>query len=131
MSEDLQDMVVQQLVRQHSRNEIIRMVCERGSMNWPQAEKFVEQVEAERAHTIARRQSPLLILLSVGSVLVGAALLYLGADYILGIFRGQVLEELLGVRYGIYRMAGAVTGIGMIVGGLIGLYNTFLRYFET
>ena len=131
MNEQLTQRIVSDLAKQRSRNEIIRMVCEQEGMDWPQAEKFVQQVETEQAHTIARKQSPLMIFLSVGSVLVGMALLYLGLDYVMGYFRGQALEELLNFRTGLARIAGGVTGIGMIVGGLIGLYKTFIRYFET
>ena len=131
MNEELTRQIVNDLSRQRSRNEIIRMICEQAGMDWPQAEKFVQQVEIEQAHSIARKQSPLLIALSIGSVLIGAALLYLGVDYVLGYFRGQALDELLNLRSGLYRIAGGITGLGMIVGGLIGLYNTFLRYFET
>lgn len=131
MDEELTRRIVAELARQHNRNDIIRMVCEHAGLEWPQAEQVVKQVEAEQAHTIARKQSPLLIFLSIGSILIGIALLYLGFDYVMGFFRGQALEELLSVRTGLYRIGGAVTGLGMIVGGFIGLYNTLLRYFET
>ena len=131
MSEDLTQRIVNDLSRHRSRNEIVRMVCEEGGLDWPQAEQFVQRVETEQAHTIARKQSPLLIFLSIGSVLMGIVLLYLGADYLMGFFRGHALEEILNFRTGLYRLAGALTGIGMIVGGFIGLYNTFSRYFET
>ena len=131
MDEELTRRIVAELARQHDRNDIIQMVCERAGMEWPQAAQLVKQVEAEQAHTIARKQSPLLIFLSIGSILIGAALLYLAFDYVMGFLQGHALEELLNFRSGLYRLAGAVTGLGMVVGGLIGLYNTLLRYFET
>lgn len=131
MNEQLTQRVVNDLGRHRSRNEIVRMVCEEGSLEWPRAEAFVKQIETDHAHTIARKQSPLLIFLCVCSVLMGIALLYLGVDYIWGYFRGEAMQQLLNARTGIYRIGGGLTGIGMIVGGLVGLYNTFERFFES
>lgn len=131
MDEELTRRIVDELARQHNRNDIIKMVCETSSLNWPQAEQLVKQVEAEQAHTIARKQGPLLIFLSIGTLLIGAALLAYSAEFFIAFFQGQPLDMLLSVRLGYYRLIGALTGIGMLVGGLIGLYRTLLRYFET
>ena len=131
MNEQITQRIVNDLAKQRSRNEIIRMVCEESSMNWGEAEQFVKTVEAEHAHTIARKQSPLMIFLSVGSVLIGAALLAYGAEFFIAFFKGDALSAILSVRSAYLRLAGSLTGLGMVVGGLIGLYNTFQRYFET
>jgi hypothetical protein len=131
LNEDLTEMIVKQLVKERSRNEIIRSVCEQGGMNWPQAEKLVRDVEAQQAHSIASGQSPLLILLSVGSVLIGLLLLYLAVQYVMDYFQGQALEAFLNLRTGLYRIIGGITGLGMIAGGLIGLWKTFYHLFET
>ncbi len=131
MDEQLTQRVVTDLSKQRSRNEIIRMVCEQGGVNWREAEHLVKQVEAQHAHTIARRQSPLLIFLSIGSLLIGAAMLAYSAEFFMAFFQGQPLEMLLSLRSGYYRIISALTGTGMVIGGIIGLYNTLLRYFET
>ncbi len=130
-SDELTQSIIRDLVKQRSRNDIIQRVCERAGLNWPQAEQLVRRVEADHAHAIARGQSPLLILLSIGSILIGLALLYLAIDYLVGFVNAQLLEELLSVRSAWYRLAGGVTGLGMVVGGLIGLWRTTSRYFET
>ena len=131
MNEELTRRIVNELARQHNRNDIIQMVCEGSSMNWGEAEQFVKNVESEHAHAIVRKQSPLMIILSIGSVLMGIILVYLAADYLMGYFRGQAVEQLLSARTGLYRMAAGLTGIGMIVGGAIGLYDAVFRFFQT
>ncbi len=131
MDEQLTQKVVTDLSKQRSRNEIIRLVCEQGGVNWREAEHLVKQVEAQHAHTNARRQSPLLIFLSIGSLLIGAAMLAYSAEFFMAFFLGQPLEMLLSLRSGYYRIISALTGTGMVIGGIIGLYNTLLRYFET
>jgi len=131
MNDELTRQIMDGLVKHRSRNEIIRAVCEQEGVDWPRAEQLVRQVETEQAHAIARKQSPLMIFLSAGSLVIGLILVYLAVDYVMGYFRGQAVEELLNVRSGLSRIGGGAVGIGMIVGGLIGLYNTVARYFET
>lgn len=131
MNEDLTQRIVNDLARHRSRNEIIRAVCEESSMNWPEAERYVQRVEAEHAHSIARKQSPLMIFLSIGSLLIGFALLAYGAEFFMAFFSGSPLSAILSLRSAYLRLAGSLTGLGMVIGGLIGLYNTLTRYFET
>ncbi len=131
MNEPLTQRVVNELSKHRSRNEIIRMLCEEGGMNWTAAEQFVKKVEAEHAHTIARKQGPLMIFLSIGSLLVGAALLAYGAEFFAALFQGDALSIILSARSAYLRLAGSVTGLGMVIGGFIGLYDAFKRYFET
>ncbi len=131
MDDELTQRVVKELARQRSRNEIIRTLCEESSMNWPEAEQFVKKVEAEHAHAIARKQGPLMVFLSIGSLLVGAALLAYGAEFFMALFQGDALSIILSARNAYLRLIGSLTGLGMVIGGLIGLYNTMQRFFET
>lgn len=131
MDEQLTQKVVAQLSKQRSRNEIIRMVCEESGVNWSEAEQLVKEVEAQHAHAIARRQSPLMIFLSIGSLLIGAAMLAYSAEFFMALFHEQALEMILSARSGYLRLIGALTGTGMVVGGLIGLYDTLVAFFET
>ncbi len=127
----LTQQVVNDLSKHRSRNEIIRMLCEQAGMNWTEAEQFVKKVEAEHAHIIARKQGPLMLFLSIGSLLVGAALLAYGAEFFMALFQGDALSIVLSARSAYLRLAGSVTGLGMVIGGFIGLYDAFTRYFET
>lgn len=131
MDDKLTQRVVNDLAKHRSRNEIIRMLCEDGGMNWREAEGFVAKVESEQAHTIARKQGPLMIFLSIGSLLIGAVLLAYGAEFFMALLQGDALSVVLSARSAYLRLAGSLTGLGMIIGGLIGLYDAFKRYFET
>ncbi len=131
MDEQLTQLIVNDLGKHRSRNEIIRVVCEQGGVNWPEAERMVAQVEADNAHAIARKQSPLLVFLSIGSLLIGAALLAYGAEFFMAFLQGDPLSMILSARSAYLRLVGSLTGLGMVIGGLIGPYNTFVRVFET
>ncbi len=131
MNEQLTQRIVTDLAKHRSRNEIVRMACEEGGLNWQEAEHFVQTIEAEQAHTIARKQSPLMLFLSGASIIMGIVLVYLAVDYVIGFLDSGVIGQILSVRTGWYRLAAGVTGIGMIVGGAIGLYDTSSKFFQT
>jgi hypothetical protein len=42
--------IIQELGKHNSKNEIIRILCERTGMPWSGAEKFMQQVEDEHSH---------------------------------------------------------------------------------
>ena len=124
MDEQLVQRIVKDLAKHRSRNEIIREVCEQSGMNWPEAEHLVEQVGQEHARTIARRQGPLLIFLSICTLLIGVLLLLYGAEFFIAFFQGNTLEQVLSLRSAYLRLIGGFTGLGMLVGGFIGLWRT-------
>src|SRR5689334_23004634 len=111
MDEQLSAMIVRDLAKHRSRNEIVRAICEQEGINWADAERLVAEVELQNAHTIARQQSPLMIFLSVGTLLIGLMLLLYGLNYVMGFFQRDALEQLLSLRTGYYRLAGALTGL--------------------
>ncbi|HNT75254.1 MAG TPA: hypothetical protein PKH77_09565 [Anaerolineae bacterium] len=67
--------VVQELSQNTGKNVIIHELCERAGMDWPHAEKLVLSVAQQERHTIAKRQAPLLILLSIGTLVGGIVVL--------------------------------------------------------
>ncbi len=130
MNEELTQLIIHDLGKHRSRNEIVRTVAEQGELDWRQAEKLVQQVEQEHRHTIARRQGPFLIFLSVGTLIIGILLLFYSAEFFIAFFQGDTLEKILSLRSGYYRLAGAVTGVGMVIGGLIGVWKTVVPLFD-
>ena len=126
MDEQLAQHIVNDLAKHRSRNEIIRSVCEEGGLNWPEAEKLVQQVGQEHGRTIARRQGPLMIFLSIGTLLIGIALLIYGLEFFMAIFQGNTLDQVLSLRSAYLRLIGGITGLGMTTGGLIGLWKTVM-----
>lgn len=134
VDEQLRELIVDGLVRQRDRNEIIQTTCERSDLDWPAAEKLVQTIEQEQAHSIAQGQAPFLIFLSVTTGLVGAALLVCTIqfvyDFVTGDF-GSVLSDVAAVVAGSSPVAAGITGLAMMAGGGIGLWKTSQRYFET
>ncbi len=116
--EDLAGYVVRELSSDADRNTLIRYVCETGDMAWPEAEAFVARVELENEREIARRRSPFMLALSVGT-LVGGVILFLAGGYAIVTFFSS--EAFVRPDLAFY---GVVTGLGMVVGGLIGLVRT-------
>jgi predicted phage tail protein len=109
--EDVIQFVIYQLGGHRSRDEVVRTLCERRSWNWRQAERLVRRVEIEHHSKIAARQSPLVIGLGVGSVVVGAALIFYTAYLALN---GEV---------GQYNPGIFVTGLAMVLGGIAGIWR--------
>ena len=65
--EELTNMIIKELGKHHDRQEVVRKVCENSTLGWVDAEKFINEVEAQNRRKIAVRQGPLLIFLSIGS----------------------------------------------------------------
>ncbi len=130
MDEQLVKRIVKDLGKQRSRNEIIREVCEQSGLNWPEAEQLVQQVAQEHGRTIARRQSPLMILLSVGTLLIGVFLLLQSLEFFMAFFQGETVQQILSLRGAYLRIIGGLTGIGMLVGGILGVWNTVTPLLE-
>ncbi len=131
MDEELEQLIVHGLWWYRSRGAIIEDVCERGKLQWPEAEQLVKQVETEQAHRIARGQIPLIAFLSTATVAAGMGLLLYSIQALTEIFRGDLLTQILSVGTGYYPLVVGGIGGSMIAGGMVGLYKALLRFFET
>ncbi|MGA2821209.1 MAG: hypothetical protein ABSF61_11200 [Anaerolineales bacterium] len=67
----LAEWVEKELAHGVGREDVIFGVCSRGSMRWPEAEQFVAEVEAVHGAEIARRQNPILLLMSAVALVAG------------------------------------------------------------
>ena len=130
MDEELTALIIKELGKHHSRDQIIMTVCEKGGLNWKQAEQLIEQVEEQNKRAIAKRQSPLLILISVVTVIAGMGLLAYGILFFADFFQRDVLERALLLRTGYLRIVSLVTGLAMLGGGSYGLWKTLLPLLE-
>ena len=125
MNEELTTFIVKELGKQRSRQDIIQKVCERGGLDWKDAERLIASVEAEHKRTIATRQTPLLLFLSIGTLLIGIGLLAFNMRILLAFFQMDVLGQILSLQSSYYRIIGLVTGLSMTVGGMVGLWRAF------
>jgi len=122
------EFVIRELGKHHQRNDIIQKLCETGGMNWSQAEKFLQTVESQNQSSIARRQSPLVAVIGVFTVIIG-----------LGIALFTVYETLQGAIYFLLALPipylGNIilflTGLGMVAGGIRGMWDTIVRIWDS
>lgn len=125
MNDELTTLIIKELGRQRSRQDIIQKVCERGELDWKDAERLITLVESQHKRTIATRQTPLLLFLSIGTLLIGIGLLAFNMQILLAFFQRDVLGQILSLQGSYYRIIGLVTGLGMTVGGMVGLWKAF------
>jgi hypothetical protein len=125
MNEELTTFIIKELGKQRSRQDIIQKVCEQGGLHWKEAERLIALVEAQHKRTIATRQTPLLLFLSIGTLLIGIGLLAFNMQILSAFFQKDVLGQILSLQSSYYRIIGLVTGLGMTVGGLVGLWKAF------
>jgi hypothetical protein len=123
--------VIRELARHHSRDRILMDLCERGGMNYREAQQLMQEVESNHGRMIAQRQSPFIIVFGVTLIIVGIALTIYNGMYFLEYFQAEhnhtsaleVLSEAAGLQTFYYRVGALLTGLGLIVGGIIGSWQ--------
>ena len=110
--EETTEFVIHELSRHRSRNDVVSVLCEQNGWSWRDAQRLVQSIEIEQHSAIAARQSPLLIVLGVGSIIVGLSMAaYTG--YIT--LNGEFYVESVGFF---------ITGVGLVLGGMAGVWRT-------
>ena len=121
--EELIELVIRELGKHHERRDIVARICEQSTLGWGEAEQLVTEVESQYKRKIAARQGPLLVFVSVGTLVIGLGLLIYNIELIAAIFNKDLLGQVLSLRSGYLQLISLVTGLGMTVGGLYGLWN--------
>jgi hypothetical protein len=125
MNEELTAFIIKELGKRRDRKSMIRRVCERGGLNGRDAERLIILVEARHKGRIIVRKSPWLLFLSIGTILLGIGLLAFNLQLVLAFFQKDVVVQVLSLQSNSYRMMGLITGFGMTIGGLVGLWKAF------
>jgi hypothetical protein len=86
---------------------------------------LVVLIEAQHKRTIATRQTPMLLFLSIGTLLLGIGLLAFNIEILMAFFQKDLLGQALSLQSSYYRFLGLITGLGMTIGGVIGLWKSF------
>jgi hypothetical protein len=118
IDDDVREYVVKELGRHRGEKDVIFAVARHEGLDWRRAEALVEEVKSSEHTRIARRQSPLLVILGVGTLLGGLGLVGFSFSYVFGMGVDKAIA-LLVVNPGV--VAYFVTGLGMIAGSIIGL----------
>ena len=127
--EELTNLIIKELSRHKDRREIVQKVCEQSTLNWSEAERLVEEFASQNKRKIAARQSPLLIFLSMGTLVLGIGLLAYNVKFVMDFFQKDTMGQILSLQSGYYRVAALVTGLGMTIGGFYGMWNTLAALF--
>lgn len=125
MNDELTTFIIKELSRQRKRRDIIHGVCQRGGLGWKQAEQLVILIEAKHKRSIVVQQAPLLLFLSIGILILGIGLLGFNLQVLLAFVQKEVLVQILSLQSGSYQVMGLLTGFGMTIGGMVGLWKSF------
>ena len=125
MNEELTNFIIKELGKHHDRKDIIQKVCETSSLDWKEADQLIASVEAEHQRTIAGHQTPLLLFLSLGTLIIGLGLVAFNMQILSTFFQQDLVGQALTLQSSYYRLIALVTGVSMTVGGLVGLWKAF------
>ena len=121
--EELTNLIIKELGKHRERQDIVTKICEQSTLGWGEAEQLVAEVEAKNKRNIAARQGPFLVFVSLGTLVLGLGILAYNFELLVSIFSKDLLQQILSLQSGYYRLAALITGIGMTVGGLYGIGN--------
>lgn len=120
--------VIKELGKHHNRNEIIVALCEQMGLNWREAELLIQEIESQHGRAITVRQSPIIIILAIGLLVVGMGLIGYNFLFFINFFQEQhnalSVDGALEIREVYYRVGSLITGICMVIGGVIGSWKT-------
>jgi hypothetical protein len=120
--------IINELTRQRDRNDIVLALCRQLNIEWKAAEQLVRDVESQHGRTVAKRQSPFMMLLGAAIILVGIVLTINGVLFFNDLLQMQTYDQILSGTSVYYIGGSLLTGIGMIVGGIIGFWKIFAGF---
>jgi hypothetical protein len=125
MDQELTSFIIKELAKHSDRKDIVRKVCARAELAWKDAERLIALVEAQHRQSINIPRTPWLLFLSIGTLLLGIALLAINLQIILAFFQMDAIDQVLGMQGNAYRVMEVSTGLGMTVVGLTSLWKAF------
>lgn len=112
--------IIQRLANGVNRNDVILELCQQQGLDWDEGEAMVRDVELYDEEHITRRQSPILMIFSLGVTLGGAALTA-AAAYFLWDFLQMTASDQLVYLSDLYPVGVMLfLGIAMLAGGITG-----------
>ncbi|HEX5688944.1 MAG TPA: hypothetical protein VFX76_03030 [Roseiflexaceae bacterium] len=121
------NLVIEALGKHHSRDTIIRALIRRHGVDWSKAEAFLNQIESEYEHKIARRQAPLILIFAITGLIGGFLMaVYYGLPLL-----GLVTHPKLVNPVGVLRRAGLFgSGVALMIISTIGLWKPISSFFR-
>jgi hypothetical protein len=116
-SAQLEKMIISELSKHRNPNDIIPVICEQYSLNWPEAQAIVERVRSARRSEINKKDNNLSLILGfimiIAGILLSLTILFLTLDGVI-IFILRLPIPYLG------NLAFFLLGIFIAAGGWIG-----------
>lgn len=125
MDQDLNTFIVKELKKHRRRTDIVQKVSERSGLRWRDAERITLLVEAHHRRNLSRPRTPWLLFLSIGILLLGIGLIAVNLQVLLEFFRQEMPGQITSLQSSSYHLIGFLTGVGLTVGGMVGLWKSF------
>lgn len=123
--DELVNLVVQNTKKHHKYSNIVETVCTETGWSWNDAQRFVARIQTDNQEQIAKSQRSFMIPFSVGFIIGGFLLLLWSIlasfDYYSALTNHT--QSTLSVELLPFTIAGYVTSLSLITGGLYGLYR--------
>ena len=131
MNEELTTFIIKELSKHRDRKDLVIKLNERAGLHRKEAERLVTLVEARHRRILAttKHPTPWLLFLSIGILLLGIGLLGFNLELILAFLQRDAAGQILSLQSNSYQVTGLLTGFGMTLGGLIGLWKSFAIIF--
>lgn len=125
MNDELTSLIIRELRKQRNQQTIIQKVCKHRGLNWKDAERLVRLIEAQHRRITTPRQSPALLFLSIGILLLGIGLLAFNMQILLTFFQRDIVDQIRSLQSSSYQLTGFVIGLVMTLGGAAGLWKAY------
>ena len=123
MDEELTTFIIKELDRHHDRKKIIQKVCEKGQLNWTEAERLFILVEARHKSTAVIPQTPVLLFWSIGMLILGVGLLAYNTEFLFALFQQGALAQALSLQGNSYNLIELFAGAGLTAVGMACLWK--------
>jgi hypothetical protein len=121
-AKELVEFVVSRLVSHARPNDVAYELCEQHGLSWTQAEALVHEVAVRQQQRIGRRQTPILLVVGLITILIGIALFafsFLEVSPFLQDFKALALA----IPWLWWELVMMAIGTAMVIGGLLGIWR--------
>lgn len=125
---ELEAYILKSITMGRKDNDLVMELCEKESMTWDQAQRFVAHVRIQNRESLSRQQNIIVIVLSVGILLAGIALTLSSAQEAYTVYKCITDPVNCTTAADIDRttIGAFVGGLGLTLGGIAGLIRALL-----
>jgi uncharacterized membrane protein len=141
--EAVNELIIKELGKNRTPNEVARMLCEKGLVGWNDAEALVREVKSTHATQIAKKQTPMMLMLVLLGIFAGSLMVIYSAGVLLAIVfsfgdapaYAAVRMSRFAIGTGPYQLIFLIgifgTGLGMLAGSLWGSGDVLKTMFKS